>query len=75
MRKLFGILTLMLVPVAGYAAENGLNWAYPVEPPPGTNADAARLSKQWSPRVSRCPACNATSPTVARIPNQLQFPA
>ena len=35
MRKLFGLLTVMLVPVAGYAAENGLKWAYPVEPPPG----------------------------------------
>ena len=40
MRKLFGILTLALAPVAGYAAENGLSWAYPVEPPPGANADA-----------------------------------
>jgi len=45
MRKLFGTLTLVLVPVAGYAAENGLNWAYPVEPPPGANADAAAPSK------------------------------
>ena len=41
MRKLFGLLTLVLVPVAGYAADNGLKWAYPVEPPPGNNADAA----------------------------------
>jgi hypothetical protein len=30
MREVFGILTLVLAPVAGYAAENGLNWAYPV---------------------------------------------
>jgi cytochrome c553 len=45
MRKLFGIMTLLLVPVAGYAAENGLQWAYPVEPPPGNNADAAPPSK------------------------------
>jgi len=45
MRKLFGILTLVLVPVFGYAADNGLNWAYPVEPPPGNNADAAPPSK------------------------------
>src|SRR5882672_12652977 len=45
MRKLFGILTLVLVPVAGYAAENGLQWAYPVEPPPGNNADAAPPSR------------------------------
>src|SRR6266571_4379555 len=34
MRKLFGILTLVLAPVAGYAAENSLSWAYPVEPLP-----------------------------------------
>src|SRR3977135_820828 len=40
MRKLFGILTLVLVPVVGTAAENGLKWAYPVEPPAGSNADA-----------------------------------
>ena len=45
MRKVFGILTLVLAPVAGYAAENGLNWAYPVEPPPGNNADAAPPSQ------------------------------
>jgi cytochrome c553 len=45
MRKLFGILALVLVPVAGLAAENGLQWAYPVEPPPGSNADAAPPSK------------------------------
>jgi cytochrome c553 len=47
MRKLVGILTLVLVPMAGYAAENGLKWAYPVEPPPGSNAnaDAAAPSK------------------------------
>jgi cytochrome c553 len=42
MRKLMGILTFVLVPVVGFAAGNGLNWAYPVEPPPGANADAAR---------------------------------
>src|SRR5258708_33780347 len=47
MRKLFGILTLLLVPVAGYAAENSLGWAYPVEPPPGApNADAAPPGKK-----------------------------
>ena len=45
MRKLIGLLTVMLVPVAGYAAENGLKWAYPVEPPPGANADAAPPSR------------------------------
>jgi cytochrome c553 len=50
MRKLFGVLMLMLVPVmlipvAGYAADNGLGWAYPVEPPPGNNADAAPPSR------------------------------
>jgi cytochrome c553 len=45
MRKLFGLLTLVLVPVAGFAAENGLKWAYPVEPPPGQNADAAPPSR------------------------------
>jgi cytochrome c553 len=45
MRKLFGILTLVLAPMAGYAAENGLKWAYPVEPPPGNNADAAPPSR------------------------------
>ena len=45
MRKLLGILTLALVPMAGSAAENGLEWAYPVEPPPGNNADAAPPSK------------------------------
>lgn len=48
MRKLFAILVLMLAPVAGYAADNGLGWAYPVEPPPGTNADAAPPSKRVS---------------------------
>jgi cytochrome c553 len=42
MRKLLGIVTLALLPVMGYAAENSLQWAYPVEPPPGApNADAA----------------------------------
>jgi cytochrome c553 len=47
MRKLFGILTLVLAPVAGYAAENSLQWAYPVEPPPGApNADAAPPGKK-----------------------------
>src|SRR4051812_34418138 len=45
MRKLFGILSLVFAPVAGYAAENGLKWAYPVEPPPGNNADAAPPSR------------------------------
>jgi hypothetical protein len=45
MRKLFEILTLVLVPVVGYAADNGLKWAYPVEPPPGSNADATPPSK------------------------------
>jgi len=45
MRKVFGILTLVLVPVVGSAAENGLNWAYPIEPPPGNNVDAAPPSK------------------------------
>jgi cytochrome c553 len=45
MRKSFCILTLVLVPVVGYAAENSLKWAYPVEPPPGSNADAAPPSK------------------------------
>lgn len=45
MRKLFGILMLVLIPVAGYAADNGLKWAYPVEPPPGNNAHAAPPSK------------------------------
>jgi cytochrome c553 len=45
MRKLFGMLTLVLVPVVGYAADNGLKWAYPVEPPPGNNADAVPPSK------------------------------
>jgi cytochrome c553 len=45
MRKLFGLLTLVLVPVAGFAAEDGLKWAYPVEPPPGNNADAASPSR------------------------------
>lgn len=45
MRKLFGIMTLMLVPVAGYAAGNSLSWAYPTEPAPGNNADAAAPAK------------------------------
>jgi cytochrome c553 len=45
MRKLFGIMMLVVVPAAGYAAENGLKWAYPVEPPPGSNAHAAPPSK------------------------------
>jgi cytochrome c553 len=46
MRKLFGTLMLVLAPVVGHAADNGLQWAYPVEPPPGTNADAAAPSKR-----------------------------
>jgi cytochrome c553 len=45
MRKLFGTLTLMLIPAVCYAADNGLSWAYPVEPPPGSNVDAAPPSK------------------------------
>jgi cytochrome c553 len=45
MRRLFRMLTLVLVPTLGHAAENGLKWAYPVEPPPGSNADAAPPSK------------------------------
>jgi cytochrome c553 len=45
MRKLFGLLTVVLAPVAGYAADNGLKWAYPVEPPRGANADAAPPSR------------------------------
>jgi hypothetical protein len=42
---LFGMLTFVLVPMIGYAADNGLEWAYPVEPPPGNNADAAPPSR------------------------------
>src|SRR5579862_9478918 len=45
MRKWLGILTLVLVPMVGTAAENGLKWAYPVEPPRGANADAAPPSR------------------------------
>ena len=45
MRKLFGLMALALMPVAAYAAENSLSWAYPSEPPPGQNADAAPASK------------------------------
>ena len=45
MRKSFAIVTLVLAPVVGSAAENGLKWAYPVEPPPGANADAAPPSR------------------------------
>lgn len=41
MRKIFRIAALVLVPVVGYAAEDGLRWAYPAEPPPGGNLDAA----------------------------------
>jgi cytochrome c553 len=48
-RKRFGVLTcVLLAPVAGIAAENGLQWAYPVEPPPGANADAAPPSRPIS---------------------------
>jgi hypothetical protein len=93
MRKLFGILTLVLVPVVSHAADNGLDWAYPIEPPPGNNADAAPPSKPVNQaliaasytglpkmpevvaKVSRCPACNAISPTATGIPNRLTFPA
>jgi cytochrome c553 len=46
MRKLLGMLMLVLVPAVGPAAENGLKWAYPVEPPPGTNVDAAPPSRR-----------------------------
>lgn len=46
MRKILGILTLVLIPASGIAAENGLKWAYPVEPPPGSNADAAPPSRR-----------------------------
>ncbi len=50
MRKLFGLIALALTPVAGYAAENGLQWAYPVEPPPGaSNADAAAPARRINP--------------------------
>jgi cytochrome c553 len=51
MRKLVGIVTLVLAPVVvgGAAADNGLKWAYPVEPPPGQNADAAPPSKAINP--------------------------
>lgn len=45
MLKLFGIATLVLMPVAGYAAENSLSWAYASEPAPGNNADAAAPAK------------------------------
>jgi len=45
MRKLFGIATLVLMPVVGSAAENSLGWAYPTEPAPGNNADAAAPAK------------------------------
>jgi cytochrome c553 len=47
MRKLLGLLTLAFLPVAAFAADNGLQWAYPVEPPPGApNADAAPPGKK-----------------------------
>jgi len=45
MRKLLGIFTLALLPAVAYAAENSLQWAYPVEPPPGNNADTAPSSR------------------------------
>lgn len=44
MRKLVGI-ALVLLPVAGYAAENDLSWAYPVDSPAASNADSAAPSK------------------------------
>jgi cytochrome c553 len=46
MRELFGILTLVLAPAAAFAADNALQWAYPVEPPPGNNADAAAPARR-----------------------------
>jgi len=79
------------MPVVGYAADDGLRWAYPTEPAPGNNADAAApakpvnqaliattytgLPRMPSPEASRCPACNATSPMAVRIPSRLQYPA
>lgn len=45
MRRIFRIAALVLVPVVGYAAEDGLSWAYPEEPPPGGNLDAAAPKK------------------------------
>src|SRR6516162_5342654 len=46
MRKLLGILMLVLVSVVGRAAEKSLRLAYPIEPRPGNNADAAPPSKR-----------------------------
>ncbi len=46
MRRLLGTLMVVLAPMAGYAADNSLQWAYPVEPPPGNNADAAPPAKR-----------------------------
>jgi len=51
MRK-FAVLALLAAPVFAYAAgapDNSLKWAYPVEPPPGQNADAAPPSKPINP--------------------------
>jgi cytochrome c553 len=52
MHKLLGMLILAAVlPVAGYAAENSLQWAYPFEPPPGApNPDAPAAG---GPRVNQ----------------------
>ena len=54
MRKLLGIAALLLaVPMATYAAENSLQWAYPFEPPPGApNPDAAPAGA-GAPRVNQ----------------------
>jgi len=42
MRKFVALAALLMAPMATYAAENGLQWAYPFEPPPGApNPDAA----------------------------------
>ena len=45
MRKLVGVLIAMVAPAVGYSAENSLQWAYPVEPPRGSNVDAAPPSR------------------------------